>query len=465
MPRRERMAPVDTAWLRMDRPTNLMVVVGIVMLKGPVDIARLERTLATRLLAIARFRQRVEIQPTGAFWCDDAGLDIAHHIKRIRLPTPGGQAQLQLFVAGLASVPLDRRHALWHIHIVEDYEGGAALVVRIHHAIGDGAALVNVFLSLTDDRPDAPPDPPWSPTAPADERSGAPFLASLTPIIDTMVRGLNLPGRVWRESSAIARNPAKLLDYVRDGAGIAAELASLVAMPNDSPTRFKGKPSGDKRVAWGDPIALSEVKAISHALGSSVNDVLLAAVTGALHGYLVEKGDRAHGKAIRALVPINLRPAGREQELGNCFGVVAVELPVGIDDPRVRLREIHRRMGALKNSYEPMVTLGLLEALGYAPKIVQEEVFGLLLSRATAVMTNVPGPQHPLYLAGARTRQWIFWVPQAGEIGMGVSILSFDGQVQFGLITDAALVPDPETIVARFKPEFEKLLYLVLMGE
>jgi WS/DGAT/MGAT family acyltransferase len=256
-----------------------------------------------------------------------------------------------------------------------------------------------------------------------------------------------------------------LLDYVRDGTGVALELASLLAMPSDSQTRFKGKPSGDKRVAWADPIQLSEVKAISHALGSSVNDVLLSAVTGALHDYLVSKGDQVGGREIRALVPINLRPAGREQEMGNCFGVVALVLPVGIDNPVVRLREIHKRMEALKHSFEPAVTLGLLEALGYAPKRVQEEVFGLLLSRATAVMTNVPGPQHPLYLAGSRTKQWIFWVPQAGEIGMGVSILSFDGHVQFGLITDAALVPDPETIVSRFGPEFEKLLYLVLMSE
>ena len=406
----------------------------------------------------------MERHASGAWWCNDAGFDIEHHIKRTRLPTPGDQAQLQRFVAGLASVPLDPRHALWQIHIIEDYEGGVALVVRIHHAIGDGAALVRVFLSLTDDRSDAPPDPPWAPIAPADEQIATPLLALLTPAIDNLSQGMRLPGLVWRESAALARRPTKLLDYVRGGTGIAMELASLIAMPSDSPTRFKGKPSGDKRVAWADPIALSEVKAVSHALGTSVNDILLAAVTGALHNYLVFKGDKVEGRTIRALIPINLRPPQRDQELGNCFGIIAVELPVGIADPRVRLREIHKRMKTLKHSYEPRVTLGLLEALGYAPKLVQEEVFGLLLSRATAVMTNVPGPQHPLYLAGARTKQWIFWVPQAGEIGMGVSILSFDGQVQFGLITDAALAPDPEAIVASFKPEFEKLLYIVLMS-
>ena len=235
-------------------------------------------------------------------------------------------------------------------------------------------------------------------------------------------------------------------------------------MPNDSPTRFKGQPSGTKRVAWTDPISLPEVKAVSHALGCSVNDMLLAAVAGALNGYLAEKGDETEGVEIRALVPINLRSPANDRELGNRFGVVALELPVGLENPLARLHEIHRRMEALKSSYEPAVTLGLLSTLGYAPKLVQDMVFDLLLSRATAVMTNVPGPQKPLYLAGSEIKQVMVWVPQPGDIGMGVSILSFNGNVQFGLLADAALVPDPHAIVARFKPEFDQLLYFVLHG-
>jgi len=163
------------------------------------------------------------------------------------------------------------------------------------------------------------------------------------------------------------------------------------------------------------------------------------------------------------LVPINLRSGADEPELGNRFGMLAVELPVGLENPLDRLYEVRRRMRALKQSYEPSVTLGLLAALGYAPKVVQDRLFDLLLSRATAVMTNVPGPQQPLYLAGSELKQIMCWGPQAHDIGMGVSILSFNGRVQFGLITDAAMVPDPQAIIARFRPEFEKLLYHVLM--
>ena len=259
-------------------------------------------------------------------------------------------------------------------------------------------------------------------------------------------------------------HPTKVLGYLRDGSGVTNELAYLLLMPNDSPTRFKGKPLGDKRVAWTDPIPLPEVKAVSHALGCSVNDMLLASVAGSLNGYLKECGDNSEGVEVRALVPIDLRSGKGEPELGNRFGILAVELPVGIEQPLERLYEVRRRMEALKQSYEPSVTLGLFAAMGYAPNVVQDRLFDLLLSRASAVMTNVPGPQRPLYLGGSEVKQIMFWVPQAHDVGVGVSIFSFNGQVQFGLITDAALVPDPQSIIARFKPEFEKLLYYVLMG-
>lgn len=453
----ERMSPVDTTWLRMDRPENRMAIVGIMLLDGPLDITPVASALAERILRFRRFRQRIEIDPVGgAWWQSDEHFDIGHHIKRIRLPGDGGKAELERFVADTASQPFEQSHPLWQFHIVEDYEGGAAVVARIHHAIGDGMALIGVMLTLTDEHPAVPPRHRQH-----EKGFFGGFLGSMfSGLFD---EGLKLSNHLLRQSLAIAANPAKALDLVRGGAGIASELAWLLMMPADTPTRFKGALSGDKRVAWTDPIALPEVKAVSRVLGCSVNDLLLAAVTGALHGYLREKGDATEGVEIRALVPINLRSLDDLADLGNRFGVVALELPVGMESPLERLFEVRHRMEKLKNSYEPVVTLGLLAALGYAPKLVQDQVFDLLLSRASAVMTNVPGPQYPLHIAGARMRQVMFWVPQAGNIGMGVSILSFDGQVQFGLITDAGLTPDPEAIIARFRPEFEKLLYYVLM--
>ncbi|MGZ6010108.1 MAG: wax ester/triacylglycerol synthase family O-acyltransferase, partial [Rhizomicrobium sp.] len=452
----ERMTPVDTTWLRMERPANLMVIVGVLVLAGPVDLARLETALADRLLAIPRFRQRTQPQGTGFLWCDDEQFNLSRHIKRARLPGAGDKPELERFVADLASTPLDPQHPRWQFHIVEDYEGGAAVIGRIHHAIGDGIALIGVLLSLTDGHVDPVRRRPRPALYDGDHGFWSDVIG---PVMDKVEDGLRLSIRTLRRSLEAAASPAQTL---REGTGVASELAYLLTMPNDSPTRFKGVPSGSKRIAWSDPIALPEVKAVSNALGCSVNDMLLAAVAGALNGYLAEKGDETKGVEVRALVPINLRSPG-ERELGNRFGVVAVELPVGLENPLARVHEIHRRMEALKSSYEPPVTLGLLEALGYAPQRAQDMVFDLLLSRATAVMTNVPGPQQPLFLAGSEIKQAMFWVPQPGNIGMGVSILSFNGHVQFGLITDMALVPDPQAIVARFKPEFEQLLYYVLL--
>jgi diacylglycerol O-acyltransferase len=454
MPRAEKMAAVDTTWLRMDHPANRMVIVGVMLLQGPVDLDRLQSLLTERLLRHKRFRQRVEQRTGGTWWwCDDLHFDIARHIRRARLPTPGGKAELEGFVAELASRPLDAAHPLWQAHLVEDYEGGVALVTRIHHAIADGIALIGVMLALMDGGPQPAEQP---------HHDEIGLYAFAAPLIERIEQGLKVTGTLLD----VAMSPARMLDLVRQGSGVAAELTWLLTMPMDSPTRLKGELSGEKRVAWSEPLRLSDVKAISHALGCSVNDVLLASVASALRAYLASKGDSTEGVEVRGLIPVNLRPAASQPDetLGNNFGVVALSLPVGETDAFARVREVGRRMTELKTGLEAKVTLGLFAGLGHAPRLVQERLFDLLLSRASAVMTNVPGPQSELRLAGAPIRQAIFWVPQSGNIGMGVSILTYNGHVQFGLITDAARVPDPEQIVGRFNAEFERLLLQVLMS-
>ncbi|MGO9984743.1 MAG: wax ester/triacylglycerol synthase family O-acyltransferase [Rhodomicrobium sp.] len=453
MPEAERISPVDTTWLRMDRPANPMVIVGVLIIEGPVNLNLLEDTLAARFLAIPRFRQRVEVRAGEYWWAEDPHFERQRHVRRARLPGKGDKEELQRYIAELASEPIDKTRPLWQLRIVEHYEGGAAVVIRIHHAIADGMALVGVMLSITDGQEGKWN---WEQTPRTNKKR------KLLPIpgLETLSKGMALGADVWDEARLLAGSPAKT---VRTGAGVAGELAWLLLMPQDTPTRYKGALSGNKRVAWTEPLPLPEVHAVSRALGCSINDMLLASVAGALGAYLKEKGDPLEGVEIRALVPVDMRGEHRTGELGNRFGIIAAELPAGIENPLARVAEVHRRMKELKESLEPPVTLGLLMALGYAPKIVQDRLFNLLLSRATAVMTNVPGPRHPLHLTGHEIKQIMFWVPQSGDIGMGVSILSFNNMVQFGLITDAALVPDPEAIVAHFQPQFEQLLYHVLM--
>ncbi len=457
MSKSERMSPVDTAWLRMDRPNNLMMITGVMALAGPVDVKALATALGERMTAHRRFRQRAVTTPAGAFWVEDRDFDIARHVQRVRLPGRGGEKALQDYVAQLAAEPLDHNHPLWQMRIVEKYDGGAAIISRIHHAIADGIALMQVMMGLADDGEDARP-------AAHGRHHDEGWLSSLTaPLAGAADMGVKLTQGALREAFSLATNPLRTLKLLRTGAGVAGELAWLLAMPSDSETRFKGKPHGVKRVAWTKPLHLHEVKAASAALDCSINDVLLACVAGALRAYLEDKGDESAGVEVRAMVPINLRPPGSEHELGNRFGIIAVELPVGHDDPLERLAEVRRRMLKLKSSYEPPVTLGLFAALGLAPKLMQDQLFDLLISRASAVMTNVPGPQKEITIAGAAVKQVMFWVPQSGDIGMGVSILSYAGKVQFGLITDAALTPDPEAIIGRFEREFESYLYHVLL--
>lgn len=469
---RERMASVDTAWLRMDRPANLMQIVGVMVFEGRLDTQRFKRTVLSRLMRYPRFRQIAELDSDGAWWVDDQDFDIDAHIRQSLLPSPCGKRELQKFVAELASEPLNPARPRWEYHLVETADGDTAVVVRVHHAIADGIALVGVLHSLTDDFPDAPEqaEPDTAKRVATDPHEGHVAEADdvfwktiAEPITDLALASIRIGGNLWGHYQGLRNDPGTIRDYASVAKAVASEVSKLALMPNDSDTCLKGKPGTVKRVAWSEPMPLQQVKAVGRVLGCSINDMLLSAVAGALRGYLQGRGDAAVGTEIRALVPVNLREAGSRDSLGNHFGLVALELPVGIENPLARLYETKARMEALKGSYQAPVTYSILGLVGMVPRFVQQQVLDLLASKATAVMTNVPGPQQARYLAGSKLKQQMFWVPQSGNIGVGVSILSYDGQVQFGLITDKGIVDDPEEVVRRFAVEFEKLLWLVLM--
>jgi diacylglycerol O-acyltransferase / wax synthase len=249
----------------------------------------------------------------------------------------------------------------------------------------------------------------------------------------------------------------------RGGLQVLQDVAALAAMPDDSPTLLKGKPMGRKVVAWSEPMPLDEVKAVGRGLGCTVNDVLLACVAGAIGGWLQAQGQDPTGREIRAMVPVNLRPLQDAWKLGNRFGLAPLVLPVGIANPVQRVYAVRERMAELKGSYQPLLAFAVLSLSGLFVKPVQDAILGLFAKKATAVMTNVPGPAQPLRFCGSTLRQTLFWVPASGDIGVGVSILSYAGGVQFGLVTDYKLCPEPQAVVERFQPEFEKLLLLTLM--
>jgi WS/DGAT/MGAT family acyltransferase len=216
-------------------------------------------------------------------------------------------------------------------------------------------------------------------------------------------------------------------------------------------------------VAWCQPIPLDEVKAVGKALNCSINDVLLSCVAGALGEYLKTFGDEVAGQEIRAMVPVNLRPLDQAHKLGNRFGLVPLVLPIGVDNPIERVYEVRRRMAALKGSYQPLLAFSLLAVAGLLIKPAQDVMLNLFAKKTTAVMTNVPGPREKLKFCGSTLEQSMFWVPQSGDVGLGVSILSYGGGVQFGVITDSTLCPEPQHIIDEFVPEFAKLSIVTLM--
>jgi WS/DGAT/MGAT family acyltransferase len=272
--------------------------------------------------------------------------------------------------------------------------------------------------------------------------------------------------RALAKSGALVRDPALAAAMAREGSEIARELAIALNLADDPPTAFKHGALGvRKRCAWAEPLPLAEVRALGRILRCTVNDILLACAAGALRGYLRDLGDAVDGVTIRATVPVNLRPLEHAKQLGNHFGLVFLDLPVGEPNPLRRLERVAASMRELKRSKQAALTFGLLAAVGMAPAALQRMALDLFSRKASTVATNVPGPKKPLYLAGAEVRELMFWVPQNGTIGMGVSILSYNGRVHFGLIADQRRVADPDAIARRFAREVEKLTLLTLMED
>ncbi|MFY7854798.1 MAG: wax ester/triacylglycerol synthase family O-acyltransferase [Rubrivivax sp.] len=469
----ERMSRVDTAWLRMDNDVNLMMIVGVWLLTPGIGYEALCERVSEKLLKYDRFRQKVVQDPMGAQWVDDEDFDIQRHVLHERLVVAPGQTPemaLQARCGELATTPLDPSRPLWTFHLIEDFEGGSALIARIHHCIGDGIALISVTLSITDGGNDPPKrrrrevaEAAFDPSDPSDWLADA----VLKPLTDLTVKAIGMYGDGVARSVEVLSNPQAPLtssvEMARTAYQVLSDVAALAVMPDDSGTQLKGKPVGRKRVAWNQPLPLEEVKTIGKGLGCSINDVLLSCAAGAIGQYLRDRGEDPTGKEIRAMVPVNLRPLEKAWQLGNKFGLAPLVLPIGIENPIERVFAVRQRMAELKGSYQPLLAFAVLSVAGLMIKPVQDAILNLFAKKATAVMTNVPGPASPLTFLGATIRQTMFWVPASGDIGLGVSILSYAGGVQFGLITDERLCPEPQEIIDRFEPEFEKLLWLTMM--
>lgn len=409
MRRTELLGGVDAAWLHMEDETNPMVVTAMVELDGPLDRARLTSLLERLVRRAPRFRSRVVEPLLGVgvpHWVPVPGFRAEQQLEFLKLPP--GEAALRRLVSRCASTLLDRDRPLWRLHVIDRGAAGTAVLCRIHHAVADGFALLAVLLSLCDEKP--------SRRAPA--RTGG-----------------------WTAGSLLRE---------------AGSLTRMATLAHDPHTRLKLPLGGEKRVAWSAPVPLDRVKAIARAHSATVNDVLVAALTGALRGALAEHGEEV--EQVRAMVPVNLRREKVDtRALGNQFGLIILGLPVGVAEPVERVRETSRRMARLKASPEALVAKELLRAMGWAPSLVEDLGVRFFATKASLVLTNVPGPRERLHLAGLPMKRLLFWVPQSGRMGLGVSIFSYAGQVTVGVMSDAAVLPDPQALVKGIERELDLL--------
>ena len=452
---REPLSPVDHAWLRMDEPSNLMIINGVLVMDEPVSFERLKAMMRRRLLSSRRFRQRVVHVKGNPFWEEDLEFDLDHHLQRMELPRPGDDGVLREIISSLMGEPLDLERPLWSFYLLEGYKGqGCVLMGRLHHCIGDGMALLLVLLSLTD------LEPGGSGGAGNYDDLDSPFTDLFRETPHGAEAARQLAERIMPDGIRLMQQSAdafRSMGAVTAGVASTAAFSRLVLRLPDPPTILKGPLGVPKRVAWSEPITVDEVKEVGSALKATLNDVLLSAMAGGLRRYLGHRGEKANGVTFRAAMPVNLRSLDDMADLGNQFGLIFLSLPIGIEDPVERLRALHENAKALKRSAEPVVVLAILKLLGMSPLALQKMAVGIFGAKATAVMTNVPGPREVLHLAGRPIREIFFWVPQSGRLGLGISIFSYAGHVRLGLATDAGLVPDPEVIVRGFHEEFEAL--------
>ena len=443
----ERMSPVDRAWLLMERPTNPMVIVAVIVLGSRLSRAALRRVIEQRWLAFDRFRCRPVSGTVAGHWERPENFDLDDHVLTAALPAPAGQRELESLVGELCGTPFNTSRPWWSFHLVERFGRGSAIVVRIHHCYADGIALMGVLLDMADNGTQGARHRQAS-------RRGAP---SHEP--DLLESALRAGAGLISQGTRYVLHPGEAARIATEATGVASELLRMALLADDPRTALKHPLSGARHVAWGPPLALDEVKALAHALDCTVNDVLMATLAGALGQHLRHHRGSVDGLTLHAAVPVNLRSEDDAAgALGNRFGLVFVDLPVGLRSPLERLFRVRDGMQSLKASSQALTTFALLAAVGNLPRAIEDVAIDVFTAKASLVASNVPGPREPIHIGGAPVRQLHFWVPQAGSIGVGISLMSYHGLVQFGVMADRQLIGDPAELVAAFAGEFERLV-------
>ncbi|MFP5308645.1 MAG: WS/DGAT/MGAT family O-acyltransferase [Actinomycetes bacterium] len=457
----DRLSATDAAFLHMETPTQHMHVGGVFLFEAPpteFDFQRFTALVRSRLHLVPRYRQKLAWAPlnlANPIWVDDPDFDIAYHVRHAALPRPGGMPELMEYAARILSRQLDRDRPLWELYVIEGLEDGRiALLGKNHHAMIDGVAgldIATVMLDLTPDGSETIPDPqPWTPQpAPSGYELAASAVADLlrspSELVDSVRRVADAP-----------RNAAGRA--LRVGRGLVSVARANLSKP--APRSLLNQPPGRHRRFAIQRIALDDVKTVKNAFGTTVNDVVLAMVADATGRYLRHRGADTDGVWLRAMVPVSVRQSGQEGALGNEVVSVFVSLPMFEMDPVERLEVCHAAMADVKQSHHAVGAGFLIGLTDFAPPTIHA-MASRLAARARLfnfLVTNVPGPQIPIYCLGGRLLGAFPFAPLSATQSYAVGLTSIDGWMNFGITADYDAVPDVERVTGYLKGALADLL-------
>ncbi len=448
------LLPVDSAWLALEQPDNPMTITVMLRVEELTE-SRLREFLQHYWLAWDRFRYLPVARAPGWWWEPDPTFELSHHLSVVeeQLSAPA----LRQWVSARLNEPLPDYRPRWKFWLVPAAEGGAALLLRIHHCYADGLSLLGVFERV------CPPSPRQAPVIyGAREQADLGRWRRAAGAWLQAIGSDELDDRDLTHTDSTPRHPVERLAL--QGARLVNEISQFLVEPEDTPSPLKQPLLGRRGCSWTEPVALDRFRSAAERTGCTVNDVLLSCVASAVRLRLCDGATDLDDAILHAAVPVNIRERLPEDlrpqpgELGNYFGTVFVPLPVDGDSSLERLYRVKHETRRLKRSWQPGISWGLTGTASLLPARWRQSIAELMYRKASAVVSNVPGTQEPRYLAGCRIRQQMFWVPQAGNIGLGISVVSYAGQVQFGVVADEAILSEPETFLQDCLTELDTLL-------
>jgi WS/DGAT/MGAT family acyltransferase len=453
----DRLTGLDSSFLHLERDGTHMHVASTTLFEGPPPrYTEFRDHIESRLDLVPRFRQKLRFVPFGMgrpVWVDDPHLNLAYHVRHTALPEPGTEQQLRVLAARIFSQQLDRSKPLWELWLVEGLKGGRfAIVGKTHHCMVDGVSGVDITTVLFDTERESTESPkPLERWIPEPEPSDAQLLA------ETLVERAVNPREFVRGVRRFLRGPRRALNKVTDAALAAGTFAwTGIAAPSSS-INFDVGPH--RRFAW-VRASLADMKHIKNQLGGTVNDVILASVAGALGRYMRARGHSTAGLELRAMVPVSVRTSEEQGALGNRVTTMMAPLPCWCEDPARRMEIVRRYMGDLKDSKQALGASVLTQLADFAPPTIAGQAARLQARQRffNLVVTNIPGPQFPLYLMGRRMERVFPMVPLAKNQGVCIGIMSYDGQVNFGLIGDYDGLSDLDDLAGDLEASIAELL-------